>query len=145
MDVLLFSKRLRRVLAGVPDEGTLPDGSTLQIHKLQNDIDSFNPFLRDLEFSGGGTSTGTDGGNIYIWDIKADIVDVISESESAIDTFLLNNVQTTSEHLCDALQGLETKFTHLRGDDGNRSRIPATNMVILFFWLELPLQIKASK
>ncbi|KAI9187389.1 hypothetical protein LWI28_027546 [Acer negundo] len=121
MEAMLFSQRLTRLLAGDHEEGTLLDGAKLHIQNLQNDVDSV---LRDFK-------------TIYInkyslWHdlaieeyqimekIHKQIIDVILESENAIDTFFVNSIQnkneSSSQQLCHALQlcGVETKFSVIK-------------------------------
>ncbi|KAK4850499.1 hypothetical protein QYF36_007248 [Acer negundo] len=110
MDVMLFSQRLTRLLAGDPDEGTLPDGA---IQNLQNEVDSFlrdckrvSRIIKPMSIS------------LQMRQNHKQIIDVIRESENAIDTFFVNSIQnkneSSSHQLCHALQGLETKFSDIK-------------------------------
>ncbi|KAI9186670.1 hypothetical protein LWI28_019696 [Acer negundo] len=110
MDVMLFSQRLTRLLAGDPDEGTLPDGA---IQNLQNEVDSFlrdckrvSRIIKPMSIS------------LEMRQNHKQIIDVIRESENAIDTFFVNSIQnkneSSSHQLCHALQGLETKFSDIK-------------------------------
>ncbi|TXG67821.1 hypothetical protein EZV62_009096 [Acer yangbiense] len=125
MEAMLFSQRLKRILAGDHLEGTLPDGAKLHIQTLQNEFDSF---LRDFKFSYTNSSLCllkrlTANSNLWIslprvCEIKIEIIGVIRESENAIDMFFVNGIQnkneSSSQQLCDALQGLERKFSDIK-------------------------------
>ncbi|KAK0599540.1 hypothetical protein LWI29_006163 [Acer saccharum] len=124
MEAMLFSQRLTRLLTGDPEEGTLPDGAKLHIQNLQNEY--FDSVLRDFETSYRNTDSLWQGleweeyeimNKIYSKTHKR-IIDVIRESENAIDTFFVNSIQnineSSSQQLCHTLQGLETKFSDIK-------------------------------
>ncbi|TXG67817.1 hypothetical protein EZV62_009092 [Acer yangbiense] len=118
MEAMLFSQRLKRILAGDPEEVTLPDGAKLHIQNLQNEY--FDSVLRDFEtiYATRLWSSLSRKEVEIIMEIKRDIRDVIRESENAIDTFSVNSIQNINEsslqQLFPALQGLETKFSDIK-------------------------------
>ncbi|KAK0602376.1 hypothetical protein LWI29_032707 [Acer saccharum] len=117
MEAMLFSQRLTRLLTGDHEEGTLPDEAKLHIQNLQNEFDSV---LRDFKTS----DTISPWSSLsrkeveIIRKIKRNIINVIRVSENAIDTFFVNSIQnineSSSQQLFHALQGLETKFSHIK-------------------------------
>ncbi|KAL5735965.1 hypothetical protein ACOSQ2_030753 [Xanthoceras sorbifolium] len=117
MDIMLFSQRLRRLLAGDPDEeGSLPNGAKLHIQSLQNGVEFMSSFMRDFESSY--PIVRRSELEQVILKLKREIINVIRESENVIDTFFVSSIQnkneSSSEELCDALQGLERKYTDIK-------------------------------
>ncbi|KAK1580807.1 hypothetical protein Q3G72_000328 [Acer saccharum] len=116
MEAMLFSQRLTRLLTGDPEEGTLPDGAILN---LQNEFDSVLRVFKPI-YTNRDSLRHYLASEVYqiIEKIHEHIMDVICESENAIDTFFVNIIQnkneSSSQQLCHALPRLETKVSDIK-------------------------------
>ncbi|GAY44290.1 hypothetical protein CUMW_081060 [Citrus unshiu] len=118
----LLSERLKRLLAG--EEGTLPVAAKEHIQKLQSGIESISYSLQadykvDLTRLLLQIDAEDDISLSNLELILREIKYLVHESERAIDTFIMSNVQpngdqSCSKELCDALMGLQSKFIDIK-------------------------------
>ncbi|XP_052287169.1 disease susceptibility protein LOV1-like isoform X2 [Citrus sinensis] len=118
----LLSERLKRLLAG--EEGTLPVAAKEHIQKLQSGIESISYSLQadykvDLTRLLLQIDAEADISLSNLELILREIKYLVHESERAIDTFIMSNVQpngdqSCSKELCDALMGLQSKFIDIK-------------------------------
>ncbi|XP_044473256.1 probable disease resistance protein RF9 [Mangifera indica] len=95
MDVVVFSQRLKRLLAG--DEGILPDEVKEVLRRIQTDFELMTSFMKEHQHNLIGNVLRAYESNPQIWNIKKQLIDYSHKSDSAIDIFLLNIMQRKSQ------------------------------------------------
>ncbi|XP_044473255.1 putative disease resistance RPP13-like protein 3 [Mangifera indica] len=127
MDAVVFSQRLRKLLAG--DEGILPDEVKELLRRIQTDFEVMISFIRERQHNLIGNFCRTYESNPQIWKIKKQLIDYSHELDSAIDIILLDIMQHKSQRnsrvFSDAHDGI--KITSNRMNSGEQE-LPTSPM-----------------
>ncbi|XP_044473254.1 probable disease resistance protein RF45 [Mangifera indica] len=120
MDVVVFSQRLQRLLAG--DEGFLPEEVKEVLRKIQTDFERMTSFLTEHQHNLIGNFLFTYNSNPQIWDVKMQLIDYSHESDTAIDIILLNIMQHKSH-----IYGIELLRCLMHEGEEIASKLPQVN------------------